>query len=163
ARVANAFADAYMRTGTDIRVGTAEQTAIELKRQAQTLQGELAEAEQALHDYQQRTGIVETENGLDTEMRKLDGLQKLQTETNTATEAARAQLTAYRSAKAAGQSLDQLQGVSTDELLQNLRTQIADVNANLALTRGKFGMQHPDYIAGLAKKAALEHEVQAEL
>ncbi|HXZ68137.1 MAG TPA: Wzz/FepE/Etk N-terminal domain-containing protein [Alphaproteobacteria bacterium] len=163
AKVANAFADAYMRTGTDIRVGTAEQTAIELRRQAQTLQGELAEAEKALHQYQQRTGIVETENGLDTEMRKLDGLQKLQTDTNTATEAARAQLTAFRSAKAAGQPVDQLQGVSSDELLKSLRSQLADVNTNLALTKGKFGTQHPDYIAGSAKKVALEHEIQVEL
>ncbi len=163
ARVANAFADAYMRTGTDIRVVNAEQTAVQLKRQAKTLQGELADAEKALHEYQERTGIVETENGLDTEMRKLDSLQKLQADTNTATETARTQLSAFRSAKAAGQSLDQLDGVANDQLLKSLRAQIADVNANLAEVGRKFGTQYPDYTAGLAKKAALQREVKAEL
>jgi len=163
ATIANAFADAYMRTDTDIRVGSAQQTAMQLREQARHLQRELTEAESALHAYQQRTGLVETEDGLDSEMRKLDALQKLQTDTNTQTESSRAQLNAFRQAKAAGLSLDQLEGVANNDLLQSLRAQIASLNADLAQTKAHYGVNHPDYVSGIAKKAALVKEVQTEL
>jgi protein tyrosine kinase modulator len=163
ATVANSFADAYMRTATDIGVDTAEQTSMRLKEQARTLQKELSDAEKALHDYQARTGLVEPEDGLDSEMKKLDGLQKLETDSNTQTEAARAQLSAFRQAKSQGMSLDQLEGVAQNDLLKSLRAQIASLNADLAEVRGRYGTGHPDYTSGLAKKAALEKEVQTEL
>jgi protein tyrosine kinase modulator len=163
ATVANAFADAYMRTDIDIKIDTAQQTAARLREQARQLQKELSEAEQNLHDYQRRTGLVVSNGGLDSEMKKLDSLQTLQTDTNTQTENARAQLGAFRQAKASGLSLDQLEGVANNTLINSLRTQIAGLNADLAQLRNRYGSGYPDYVSGLAKKAALEKEISGEL
>jgi uncharacterized protein involved in exopolysaccharide biosynthesis len=163
ATVANAFADAYMRTDIDIKVDSAQQTAARLKDQARQLQKELGDAERNLHDYQQRTGLVVADGDLDSEMKKLDSLQALQTDNNTTTEGARAQLSAFRQAKASGLSLDQLEGVANNALITSLRGQIATLNADLAQIRNRYGAGYPDYTSGLAKKAALEKEIQNEL
>ena len=163
ATVANAFADAYMRTDNEIKVGTAQQTATRLKDQSRQLQRELAEAEKNLREYMGRTGFVVAPGDLDSETKQLESLQQLLRDTTTATESAKAQLNAYRQAKAAGATTEDLEGVINNELINDLRGQIAQLNADLAQVRGRYGTGHPDYTSGMAKKAALQAEVNKEL
>ncbi len=82
ATIANAFADAYMRTNLEIHVQSARDTSARLQEQARQLQKELADAEGKLHEYQQRTGLVQSEGDLDSEMKSLDALNQLQIQTN---------------------------------------------------------------------------------
>ncbi len=46
--------------------------------------------------------------------------------------------------------------------MRNLREQIATLNGTLAEVKGKFGTGHPDYVAGVAKRRALENEIVTE-
>lgn len=162
ATVANAFADAYMHTNEDIRVQGARDTSARLQEQARTLQKELAEAEKQLHAYQESTGLVQAENDLDSETKRLDALTKLQIDTSAQTEAVTAQWSAYQNAKANGSPVDELDGVADNQLLRSLRSEIATLNGTLAEIKGKYGPGHPDYTAGVARRRALENEIATE-
>jgi uncharacterized protein involved in exopolysaccharide biosynthesis len=163
ATVANAYADAYLRTNEEIRVQNARDTSARLQEQARSLQNELGVAEKRLHDYQEKTGLVVAEGDLDGEMKRLDSLTALQVETNSAMEGASAQLMAFRDAKAKGLPLDRLGVVADNQLLASLRTSVATLNGELAQIRGRYGPGHPDYTSGLARRYALEAERASEL
>lgn len=163
ATIANAFADAYMQTSVAIRAKNAQRTAVQLTEQAGTLRTELARAEKALRAFQQETGIVVADGELDGETKKLEALTKLQVQVNADTQSARAQLKAFKDAKEAGRSLDELDGIADNQLLRSLRQDIAKINGDLAQIRRRYSATHPDYTALVARKAALEREVTNEM
>ena len=163
ATIANAYADAYIHTNEGIRVQSARDTSARLQEQARTLQTELTAAEKRLRDYQEKTGLVVEEGGLDSEMKRLDSLTNLQIQTSSATEAASAQLMAFRDAKAKGLPLDQMDGVADNQLLASLRSGIATLNGELAQVRSRYGTGHPDYTSGQARRRALEIEMSTEM
>ena len=163
ATIANEFANAYMQTSVAIRAKNAQRTAVQLTEQAGNLRQELARAEKAFRAFQQETGIVVAEGELDSETKKLEALTQLLVETNAQTQAARAQLKAFKDAKEEGRPLDELDGIADNRLLQELRQAIATINGDLAQIRRRYSATHPDYTATRARKSALEREVKNEM
>ena len=163
ATIANAFADAYLETSVSIKAKNAQRTSAQLSEQAIALRKELALAEKQLRDFQQETGLVVAEDDLDSEMKQLEALTKLQITNKSETESASAQLEAFKEAKEAGRPIDELDVVADNQLLRSLRAEIAVMNGDIAQIRRRYSATHPDYNAAVARRSALQREVKAEV
>ncbi len=151
--VANAFAKAYIETNLDLRVAPAKQTATWYDQQIAQLRTNLEDAQQKLNAYQREKGLVESEERLDVETRRMADLA--------------GQMVAAQSASfdASSRTRDSgsLPEVINNPVVQNLKAQVAQGEGKLAELAKRVGANHPEFIRLQAEvssyKAKLAHEL----
>ena len=135
AAIANAFAKAYIETSLDLRLVPAKQTAAWFDQQITQLRANLDEAQQKLTAYQREKGIVESEERMDVETRRLGDL---------AGQMVAAQSAAFDATSRTrdGSSLPE---VINNPVVQGLKAQIAQGEGRLADLAKRVGVNHPEY------------------
>lgn len=135
AALANAFARAYIETSLDLRLAPAKQTAEWFDQQITQLRTNLDQAQQKLTAYQREKGIVESEERLDVETRRMADL---------AGQIVGAQSLAFDATSRTRESAS-LPEVNNSPVVQNLKVQIAQGEGKLADLAKRVGVNHPDY------------------
>jgi chain length determinant protein EpsF len=135
AAVANAFAKAYIEVGMELRAEPAKQSAAWFNQQISQLRSNLEQAQQKLTDYQREKGIVESEERMDVETRRLAEL---------ASQIVGAQSAAFESASRAKDSRA-MPEVFNSPAVQNLKALLVQAEARLADLSKKVGKSHPEY------------------
>ena len=134
--IANAFAKAYIETSLDLRLAPARQTAAWFDQQITQLRDNLDQAQQKLTAYQREKGIVESDERLDVETRRMAELS--------------GQMIAAQSASydASSRTRDSaaLPEVINNPVVQNLKAQVAQGEGKLAELSNRVGANHPDYV-----------------
>jgi chain length determinant protein EpsF len=134
--VANAFAKAYIDTNLDLRIQPARQTAAWFDQQIVQLREKVDETQQKLTTYQRDNGLVESEERLDVETRRMAELA--------------GQMIAAQSAsfEAASRTRDSgsMPEVINNPVVQNLKSQIAQGEGRLAEMGKRIGVNHPDFL-----------------
>ncbi|MEW5967900.1 MAG: chain length determinant protein EpsF [Pseudomonadota bacterium] len=153
AAMANAFAKGYIETSLDLRLAPAKQTAAWFDQQIVQLRQKVDEAQQKLTAYQREKGIVESEERLDVETRRMADL---------AGQMVAAQSVAYDATSRSGQSAN-LPEVNNSPVVQNLKVQIAQGEGKLAELGKRVGANHPDYQRLLAEVATYKAKLAVEL
>ena len=151
--MANAFAKSYIDTNLELRVAPARQTAAWFDQQIGQLRNKLDQAQQKLTAYQREKGLVESEERLDVETRRMVDLA--------------AQMVAAQSASfdASSRTRDSasLPEVINSPVVQNLKAQVAQGEGKLAELSNRVGVNHPDYLRLQAEvnsyKARLANEL----
>lgn len=151
--VANAFAKAYVETNLDLRVAPAKQTAVWFDQQIAQLRSNLEQAQQKLNAYQREKGLVESEERLDVETRRMADL---------AGQMVAAQSAAYDAASRTRDSSN-LPEVTNNPVVQNLKAQIAQGEGRLAELTKRVGANHPDYQRVLAEVNSYKAKLATEL
>ena len=155
ANFANAFAQAYIDTTIELKVEPARQYARWFELQGKSLRDSLESAQNRLSEYQQRKGIVASDERLDNETAKLNELSAQLTVVQGQTSDAQSKL---RSGGASGT----LPEVAQNSLITNLKVDISRLEGKLQEVSGNLGNNHPQYqrmqleIAELKKRLALE-------
>ncbi|MCL5060285.1 MAG: chain length determinant protein EpsF [Candidatus Thermoplasmatota archaeon] len=151
--VANAFAKAYIETNLDLRVEPAKQTAAWFDQQIVQLRANLDQAQQKLTAYQREKGLVESEERLDVETRRMADLA--------------GQMVAAQSAlfDASSRTRDSasLPEVINNPVVQNLKAQVAQGEGRLAELANRVGANHPDFIRLQAEVNSYKTKLAAEL
>jgi len=155
ATLANAFAQAYIDVNLELRLEPARQNAIWFDSQAKQARERLDTAQAALSDYQQKSGIVATDERLDYETQKLNEL-------STQLTVAQAQGTDSSSKRHAGQA-DTLPEVMQSGVVSQLKGDIARLEAKLKDMAGNLGENHPQYQRSSAELAELKSKMNAEI
>ncbi|MFZ5574888.1 MAG: chain length determinant protein EpsF [Pseudomonadota bacterium] len=153
AALANAFAKAYIETNLELRLAPARQTAAWFDQQIVQLRQKVDEAQQRLTAYQREKGIVESEERLDVETRRMADL---------AAQMVAAQSVAYDATSRNSQSTN-LPEVNNSPVAQNLKVQIAQGEGKLAELGKRVGVNHPDYQRLLAEVASYKAQLAVEL
>ena len=152
AAVANAFAQAYIDTNVDLKVEPARQYSKWFEAQTKTLRENLERAQARLSDYQQKEGIVVTDERLDSETARLNELT--------------AQLAVTQGQTADSQSKQRaaanLPEFTQNIVLQNLRIDVARLEAKQKEAAGNLGANHPQYQRMTAELDALRQKLDAE-
>ncbi|MDR2678807.1 MAG: chain length determinant protein EpsF [Zoogloeaceae bacterium] len=154
AAIANTFAQSYINTNIELRVDPARQYASWFDTQIKRQRDVLEKAQKALSDYQQRTGIVMTDERLDFELQRLNTLS--------------AQLGLTQAEKADNDSrLKQLHEGTLPELLQNpllnqMKALLASMEAKLTELSGNLGKNHPQYQRAEAEIETLRTQLASE-
>jgi chain length determinant protein EpsF len=151
--VANAFAKSYIETNLEFRVEPARQTAAWFDNQITQLREDLETAQTKLSDFQRDQGIVESEERMDVESRRMAELSSQMVAAKSAT---------YDSTSRVGQS-SALPEVINNPVVQNLKTQLAQGEARLADLASKMGKNHPQYQSLNAELQILRDNLDNEI
>jgi protein tyrosine kinase modulator len=151
--IANAFAKAYIETSLDLRLVPVKQTAAWFDQQIVELRQSLDEAQQKLTAYQREKGIVESDERLDVETRRMGDL---------ASQMVAAQSAAFDAGSRTRDSAS-LPEVINNPVVQGLKAQVSQGEGKLADLEKRVGVNHPDYQRTLAEvnsyKARLANEL----
>lgn len=156
AAMANAFAQAYIDVNLELRIEPARQNAKWFDEQSKQYRERLDTAQKALSDYQQKSGIVATDERLDYETQKLNEL-------STQLTVAQAQGTDAISKRKTAGNADTLPEVMQSPLISQLKGDIARLEARLKEVSGNFGVNHPQYQRSQAELAELKSKMNAEI
>jgi chain length determinant protein EpsF len=150
--MANAFAKAYIEISLDLRQAPAKQTADWFDQQIVRLRARVDDAQAKLTAYQLEKGIVESEERLDTETRRLADLSG---------QTVAAQSLSYDASSRNRQS--NLPEVTNNPVVQNLKVQVAQGEGKLAELSRRVGVNHPDYQRLQAEVASYKSKLITEM
>lgn len=151
--IANAFARAYIETSLDLRVEPAKQTAAWFDQQITRLRKNLDDAQQKLTTYQREKGIVESDERLDVETRRMAEL---------ASQMVAAQSAAFDAGSRTRDS-GSMPEVINNPVVQNLKSQVSQGEGRLADLAKRVGVNHPDYQRTLAEVNSYKERLANEL
>lgn len=162
ARVANAFAEAYMQTGLELRLDPARRQSMWFDEQLQRLRANVEEKRQKQSEFQREHGIVATSERLDVENGRLEEISRQLLEAQRNSQAAGARLRQAQQA-AQGNRLNEVPDVMSNGLLQSLKADLVRAEAKMAELNEKYDRNHPQYIAGMAEVQSLRQKIAAEI
>jgi polysaccharide biosynthesis transport protein len=154
AAVANAFAQAYVDVNLELKVEPARQSASWFEGQTKFLRDKLEAAQAALSSYQQRTGIVATDEHIDYETTKLNDLSTQLTVVQGETSDSHS--------KSTSASSDTLAEVIQNPLITTLKTDVARLEAKLQESNINLGKNHPQTQRTESELASLKARLDSE-
>jgi chain length determinant protein EpsF len=137
AALANAFAQAYIDTTIELKVEPARQYSAWFDQQSRTARERLEKAKARLSEYQQKEGIIATDDRLNFENQKLNELQSQLV-------AAETQSADSNSKQKSGGG-DTLIDVMQNPVVVQLKSDIARQEGRLSEVSGNLGKNHPQY------------------
>ncbi len=154
AALANAYAQAFIDVSLDLKVEPARQNALWFEGQTKLVRDKLEAAQKALSAYQQKTGIVATDERLDHETAKLNELSTQLTIVQGQT--------ADSHSKTKSGGTDTLVEVMQNPLIQGLKSDIARLDAKLQESNINLGKNHPQTQRIESELASLRSKLAAE-
>lgn len=145
ARVANAFAQAYLETNLDIKTEPAKKYTVWFDQQVAEARDRLDKAQQKLADYQQKAGIVTTDEKSDFETTRLNEL-----------------LQQLSVAQSRGRGGAPAATSDTSPLVNNLRQDVARMEAKIAQASATMGSRHPEMLRMQSELAAMKGRLSEE-
>jgi chain length determinant protein EpsF len=143
--LANSFVDAYKQVIIDIRASSAQQNSVFFQQQLASLQQKLRQAQKQLADYQQSQGIVATDERMDIETQKLAEISS---------QLVQAQAQSIDAESRQQQGTEVAPDVLNNPLIQQLKGQLAQQEANFKQLATKSGPNHPEYKQAQAEVTA---------
>ena len=154
AAAANAFAQAYINVNVDLRVTPARQNATFFDEQAKAARDKLEGAQLALTRYQQKNGITANDERLDFEIAKLN-------ETSSQLTEVQGQTTDSQSKRKSGKA-DTVAEVMQSGLINDLKADIARLEAKLNEGSVNLGKNHPQTLRSEAELTTLKAQLESE-
>lgn len=154
AAAANAFAQAYINVNVDLRVTPARQNATFFDEQAKAARDKLEGAQLALTRYQQKNGITANDERLDFEIAKLN-------ETSSQLTEVQGQTTDSQSKRKSGKA-DTVAEVMQSSLINDLKADIARLEAKLNEGSVNLGKNHPQTLRSEAELTTLKAQLESE-
>ncbi len=151
--MANAFAKTYIETNLELRLAPAKQTAAWFDQQITQLRQNLDNAQQKLTNYQREKGIVESDERLDVETRRMGDL---------ASQMVAAQSAAFDAGSRTRDS-GSMPEVINNPVVQGLKAQVSQGEGKLAELAKRVGVNHPDYQRTLAEVNSYKERLANEL
>lgn len=151
---ANAFAQAYINVNLDLRVAPARQYATFFDEQVRSARARLEKTQLALTKYQQKNGIISTDEGLDYETAKLN-------ETSSLLTGVQGQTTDSQS-KRQNAKADTVAEVMQSSLINGLKTDISRLESKLTESNVNLGKNHPQTLRSEAELSTLKAQLEAE-
>jgi polysaccharide biosynthesis transport protein len=155
AAVANAFGQAYIDVNLELKVEPARQYATWFVGQVKVTRDKLEKAQDALSSYQQKSGIVASDERLDYENSKLNEL-------STQLTVIQAQTADSSSKRKSTANVDTLAEVMQSPLINNLKSDIARLDARLQESNVNLGKNHPQTQRTESELASLKAKLDAE-
>lgn len=159
AKVANAFAKAYMATTLALRVAPTKQATGWFDEQLKTLRSDLEAAQERLAAFQKEKGIIATDDRADIEQARLTELSNQLLRANDLMYEAQS-----RSGLASGNGRrEELPEVLGNPTVQAIKTELVRAEAVLAEMATRMGPNHPQYIQQASTVGSLRSRMNAEV
>jgi len=163
ARVADAFAKAFVDTMLELRVEPTRQAAMWYDEQLKTLRANLEDAQAKLTNYLQREGIVSVDERYDVDTTRLGALSEQVVKAQEQTFQWNAREQQAREFLKRGGSLDRLPDVLDNPFIQRLKTDLHQGEAKLRELATQYGSNYPQYQRQLSENRSLREKLDAEM
>jgi chain length determinant protein EpsF len=145
ALIANKFAEAYIVANLQMIINPAQKTKVWFNEQLKSLRDNLQNAQSQLTAYQQKEGIVATDERIDTESRRLQELSSQLVAAQQETRNAVTQQQQLKEVLAGSASLMTFPKVFTNPVIQTIKTDIRTLEGRLVELSSRLGENHPAY------------------
>lgn len=160
AAMANAFADAYIQTSLELKVDPARRQVTWYEQQVSQLRDELVAAQHRLAKYQSDHGVLGVDDArLDVENARL---QEISNQLVTV-QAAMFDANSRSQQITSSDQLDALPDLLKNPTIQSLKSELARAEAKLAEVGGRYGVNHPQYVASAAEVTTLKSKLNVEI
>lgn len=158
AAIANAFANAYIKTNIQLKVDPSKKAAEYFTGQITTLKADLEAAQKKLYDYQQEKGIISVDERLDVERSRLNELSTQLVMAQSQTMEALS-----RKRNATGEGALESPDVIANPLVQALKTDLARAESKFADISQKFSKNHPSYQGAQAEIEKIKADLARQI
>jgi chain length determinant protein EpsF len=162
ARVADAFANAYIETMLELRVEPTRQAAVWYDEQLKSLRANLEDAQAKLTSYLQKNGIVSGDERNDVDSGRLAALSDQEVKAQEQTFQWNARERQAKKLLEGGGSVDQLPEVLDNALVQRLKADLLLGEAKLQQLATQYGVNHPQYQRQLHENRSLRQKIGDE-
>jgi chain length determinant protein EpsF len=156
ALLANGFAQAYIETSIELKVEPAKQYAAWFDQRSRELRADLEAKQKRLSDFQNRTGIIATDEKLDIETARLN---ELSTQLVTIQGLLQDSQSKQRQAGTDNESLPE---VLQSPVIVSLKAELAKQEGALQEIAARLGKNHPDYISTQSNIQSLRQRIARE-
>jgi succinoglycan biosynthesis transport protein ExoP len=160
ARMANAFADAYIETSLELRVDPARRQVTWYEQQVAQLREQLMAAQRRLSKYQADHGVLGVDAArMDVENARLQEIsnQLVQVQAQMFDANSRTQQIT------SSEQLDSQPDLMKNPIIQNLKSELARAESKLAEISERYGENHPQYLAAAAEVSSLKSKLNVEI
>ncbi|MGP1274341.1 MAG: GumC family protein, partial [Caulobacterales bacterium] len=162
ARIANAFADAYLTSQLEAKFEATERANIWLNERLEVLREEVRTDEQAVELYRAENGLLDTGGSTLTEQQISDLNAQLAIQ-RAELSAAESSLRSVQAQLNQGSSLDTIGEVLRSETIRALRAQQTETSRRRSDLTSRYGPRHPEILAVEREAADLEEQVAREI
>jgi chain length determinant protein EpsF len=163
AAVVNGFAQAYRDTNLELNVDPARKNAEWFDSLLTGLREKLEQAQAKLSAYQQKKGILATDEKMDIETARLAEISTQLVVAQAETHDAESALGQMEKMLAKGNSLEALPEALSNGFIQGLKAELGRKEAELAQLSGSLGTKHPQYQRVAAEVRSLRSKLSGEL
>lgn len=163
AAIANAFATAYQETNLEMNTQPARKEAQQFELLLAELRESLVGAQRHVSEYQREHGIVLTDERMDVETERMKELLAQRVQAEAEARAFESRLQRVEGLKADGESLNALPEVLVNDVIRDMKRQLAAKEAEFAEVRRQLGSNHPRYKSAAAEVSALRAALAGEV
>ncbi|MGE3844225.1 MAG: chain length determinant protein EpsF [Vicinamibacterales bacterium] len=156
--IANAFAQQYLMATLSLRAEPAKQNASYFEKQAAEYRERVRAAQARMSEFQQKTGIVGTDERLDIENQRLQELSSQLVQIQALATEGRAKRTAI-----SREGRESMPEVVQNPLIQTLKTELGRAEARLQEMSSRLGSNHPQLLSAQAEAASLRAKLNSEI
>lgn len=162
AEIANAFAEAYIQTSTELKMEPARRQTAWFQEQLQELRKSLESTQLRLSDYQRSHNVTGTSEQVDIENGRLAEISNQLVAAQATMYDSQTRLQQLRQATQQDR-LRALPDILANPLLQSMKADLTRAESKLAETGERYGKNHPEYVSAAAEVKALQSKLVAEL
>lgn len=162
ARVANAFAEAYIQTSIELKLDPARRQSAWFAAQLQEQRKALETAQQRLSEFQKSNSLVGSDERMDVEGSKLIELGNQLVTTQATMYDALTRQKQMSQALEHGQ-VEELPDILGNALLQGMKADLVRAEGKLSDISERYGRNHPQYLSAAAEVRTLKEKLATEL
>lgn len=163
AQIANAFADAYIRTTLELRVEPTREAAAWFDEQLKSLRVNLQEAQAKLTDYHRSRGIVSADEHYDVESTRLGTLADQVSRAQELASNWRSREERARSSLSQSGSTEKLPDILENPFIQKLKEDLSQGESRLQQLSTQVGVNHPQYQRQISENDGMRVRLREEM
>lgn len=162
ARIANAWAKAYLQQQVDAKLNATRDANTWLDSRLEDLRNQVQQADAAVQQYKIENNLLSAEGATLSEQ-EISNYNQLLATAKAAQAEAVARLGAARRQLSGGSQGDDVGEALGSPVIQNLRSQRAEVSQRVAEMQGRYGPLHPEFIKAQRQLSDLDQQISAEI
>ncbi len=161
-RIANAFAETYIKRQIDVKVNGEGSSNALLNAQIDDMRQKVETAEAAVQQYKAANNLLSSDQGPLTQQEITSLDSQLSTAKSNQAEAEARLRAAEKQLKSGGNGAD-VGAALGSQTITDLRQQRAQLSATVADLQGRYGPKHPDLLIAQRKLTDIDAQIQAEI
>jgi succinoglycan biosynthesis transport protein ExoP len=161
-RIANAFAETYIKRQIDVKVNGEGSSNALLNAQIDDMRQKVEAAEAAVQQYKAANNLLSSDQGPLTQQEITSLDSQLSTAKSNQAEAEARLRAAEKQLKSGGNGAD-VGAALGSQTITDLRQQRAQLSATVADLQGRYGPKHPDLLIAQRKLTDIDAQIQAEI